>query len=303
MRKNRMAALLAACVLLGAAASMAYAAPLPNGPFDFTAKAVSVPSRGVSIPAVLTLPVAEGKLPLVVIAHGHGGSKEENGGLTSIAESLAARGIASIRMDFPGCGESAEPFIQNNLTNMMADFAAARDYAMANAPIDAASVGAFGYSMGGRIAILSSGQGYKSLGLLAPLGNDGPNGMYAFMGGSEQYAALAAKAKADGHVLFTTPFGQKQDLSAKWFDDNAAAKGLAAISSFKGRILFVTGDADTIIPASVIQETAGAAKASAGIEIVQVAGADHGYGFYGGDSRLKAQTVEAVASFFALTLR
>jgi len=48
---------------------------------------------------------------------------------------------------------------------------------------------------------------------------------------------------------------------------------------------------------------ANAAKKSAGVEIVRIAGADHGYGFYGGDPRFKAQTVEAVASFFALTLR
>lgn len=178
-----------------------------------------------------------------------------------------------------------------------------RDYAMDNASIDPESVGIFGYSMGGRLAILSCSEGYRSMGLLAPLGNDGSSGMYVFMGGPENYAALEAKAKAEGHVLFTTPYGQKQDLSSAWFGDNASAKGLSAIAGFAGPILFVTGDADTIITAEVIHETAAAAAASPNIEIVRVAGADHGYGFYGGDPRLKAQTVEAIASFFALTLR
>ena len=78
---------------------------------------------------------------------------------------------------------------------------------------------------------------------------------------------------------------------------------LAAIASFTGPVLIVTGGADTIIPAPVVAATAGAAAASSGIEIVTVAGADHGYGFYGGDPAIKAQTVEAIASFFALTLR
>ena len=89
-------------------------------------------------------------------AHGHGGTKDENGGFTAIAETLAARGIATIRMDFPGSGASTEPFIQNNLTNMIADVAAARAYAIASAPIDTKAIGIFGYSMGGRVAILSA---------------------------------------------------------------------------------------------------------------------------------------------------
>jgi dienelactone hydrolase len=272
------------------------------GPFDFTATAVTVVSRGVSVPAVLTVPEVMGKYPLVVMAHGHGGSKDENGGFTALAETLASRGVASIRMDFPGCGASVEPFTENNITNMMADVAAARAYAIANARIDGKAVGMFGYSMGGRVAILSASSGYKSLGLLAPLGNDGnddPN----FSLSPQKYAEEAAKAKADGHIVITTPYGQVQDLSAKWYTDNAATRSLSAIATFPGRILIATGDADTVIPFEIIRRVANAAKKSTGIEIVRIAGADHGYGFYGGDPRFKAQTVEAVASFFALTLR
>jgi len=82
------------------------------------------------LPAIFTVPRVAGKYPLVVMAHGHGGTKDENGGFTAIAETLAARGIATIRMDFPGSGASTEPFIQNNLTNMIADVAAARAYAI-----------------------------------------------------------------------------------------------------------------------------------------------------------------------------
>jgi dienelactone hydrolase len=272
------------------------------GPFDFTATAVTVVSRGVSVPAVLTAPKVMGKYPLVVMAHGHGGSKDENGGFTALAETLASRGVASIRMDFPGCGASVEPFTENNITNMMADVAAARAYAIANARIDSKAVGMFGYSMGGRVAILSASSGYKSLGLLAPLGNDG-NDDPSFSPSAQKYAEEAAKAKADGHIVITTPYGQVQDLSAKWYTDNAATRSLSAIATFPGRILIATGDADTVIPFEIIRRVANAAKKSTGIEIVRIAGADHGYGFYGGDPRFKAQTVEAVASFFALTLR
>jgi len=301
MNRRLKAALVAAFALFAAAGI--WAAPSAFGPYKFTAVTLLVPSRGVNVPAVFTVPEKAGSLPLVVMAHGHGGSKEENGGFTAIAEALAARGVASVRMDFPGCGASSEPFTANTVSNMLADMEAARAYVTARAPIDLANIGVFGYSMGGRLAVLSAAKGYRSLGLLAPVGTDGPDAMYVFMGGKDAYAGLSAKAKAEGHVLFTTPFGQVQDLSAAWFIDNEAAKGLAAVSSFTGPILFVTGDADTIIPYSVIEATASAAKASSGIEIVGVAGADHGYGFYGGDPAIKPQVVESIASFFALTLR
>lgn len=295
--RRALIALLVLFAVAGASAAPAF------GPYAFTAVNLLVPSRGVNVPAVFTVPEKAGSLPLVVMAHGHGGSKDENGGFTAIAEALAARGVASVRMDFPGCGASSEPFTANTVTNMLADMEAARVYVTARAPIDVANTGVFGYSMGGRLAVLSASKGYRSLGFLAPVGTDGADAMYTFMGGKDAYAALSTKAKAEGHVLFTTPYGQVQDLSAKWFIDNEAAKGLAAVSTFTGPILFVTGDADTIIPFPVIAATASAAAASSGIEVVTVAGADHGYGFYGGNPAIKPQVVEAIASFFALTLR
>jgi dienelactone hydrolase len=121
-------------------------------------------------------------------------------------------------MDFPGCGASVEPFTESNITNMMADVAAARAYAIADAAIDSKAAGMFGYSMGGRVAILSASSGYKSLGLLAPLGNDGNDDPNLSLS-PEKYAEEAAKATVEGHIVITTPYGRVQDLSAKWYTD------------------------------------------------------------------------------------
>jgi uncharacterized protein len=293
------ASALALAVCLGCAT-----APKAAAPCEFKAENVAILSRGAKVPAVLTVPAVKGKVPLVVMAHGHGGSKDEAGGFIAIAEALAKAGIASIRMDFPGCGASVEPFTQNTVTNMVADVEAARAYALANAPIDAKRIGMFGYSMGGRIAILSTAKAsYKALGLLAPVGTDGADSMYTFMGGADKYAALEAKAKAEGHVVFTTVYGQVQDLSAAWFSDNSAAKGLEAIGAYRGPVLLVHGSVDTTIAESVVKATAAAATKSASVEMVTITGADHGYGFYGGEAHLKADTVAAVSGFFAKNLR
>lgn len=305
MNRNVFSLSAAVCAAIFAAAALVSCVSEPKaaGPLQFKALEVSVPSRTVSIPAILTVPETKGPVPLVVMAHGHGGSKEEAGGFTAIAEELARKGIASIRMDFSGCGKSAEPFTANNVTNMLADVDSATMFAMDSASIDPARIGAFGYSMGGRIAILSTERAsYKSLALLAPVATDGSSSMYTFMGGEAAYKALAEKAAADGHVVFTTMFGQVQDLGKKWFTDNEAAKCIRAIGGFKGPVLYVHGSADTIIAESVIDESAAAAKASSGVREVTIQGADHGYGFYGGEARLKTETVGAIVSFFEETL-
>ena len=88
-------------------------------------------SRGVQVPATLVTPDGVDAFPVVVLAHGHGGNREENVGFAAVADALAAQGIGSIRMDFPGCGESTESFQNNVLSNMKADVLAAVDYAKA----------------------------------------------------------------------------------------------------------------------------------------------------------------------------
>jgi len=300
---SRMTTLIVAVALVVASVACV-SSPKAASSFQIEAKAVMVASRGISVPAILTVPVGGKNVPLVVMAHGHGGSKEEAGGFTSIAEDLGKLGIASIRMDFPGCGASTEPFTANNLTNMLADIEAARLFALANASIDAKRIGMFGYSMGGRLAIMSTVKtAYASLGLLAPVATDGPASMYTFMGGKPAYDAMAAKAAAEGHVIFTTPYGQVQDLGKQWFDDNKSAVCLEPVMVYAGPILYVHGSADTVIAESVVNASAAAANNSSGVEMVTIAGADHGYGFYGGDPRIKIDTVSAITSFFSKTLR
>jgi len=76
-----------------------------------------IASRNVQIPVTLTVPTdTSSAMPLVVMLHGHGGTRDEAGGFTQIAEELADAGIASVRMDFAGCGESSESFRNNRLS-------------------------------------------------------------------------------------------------------------------------------------------------------------------------------------------
>ena len=175
-----------------------------------------IESRGVQIPVTFVLPAASdgSSVPLVVMAHGHGGSREEAGGFTRVASELANLGIASIRMDFPGCGESSEPFTANTLNNMLDDIRASRDFAVNHPRIDGERVGILGFSMGGRLAILASVETpYRVMTLWNAAASDGAGNMVKFLGGPDAYTRLRMVAMRDGAADFTTPWGDQQRLS------------------------------------------------------------------------------------------
>lgn len=270
----------------------------------YTSKDVKIVNGKRIVPATVVTPVGNGPFPAVVINHGHGGNRNENGGLTGIAEELANKGIMSIRMDFPGCGESTEPFTENYLSNMISDSNACLDYILKNCNADKNNLGIMGYSMGGRVALTIAGQAnnpYKAVGLLAPSADPSAEESFNFFGGEEKVNALYKEASGTkGYADFTTIYGQKQQLSRRWFDEMKASRPLDTISNFKGNILVVYGDKDTTVPNSVDKEVLDASKNAKG---VVVPNADHGYGFYSDQPDVTAAVQDSLTSFFGENLK
>lgn len=261
---------------------------------------ITLTSRGVQVPATVHLPALKAgeKAPFVVFAHGHGGSRKE-GGFLAIAQKLKEKGIASITVDFPGCGDSAEPFRENTLPNMKQDILAALRYMVSQPMIDAQRAGIFGYSMGGRLTLeLLAERAYGFLGaaLLAPAGST--RDLKDVFGGAENYENLRNIAGREGFASFTSPFGQIQELSRAWFaaldqmPENAA--DLAA-ANFTGKALVFYGEDDHIVHAPVCLRVAEAL----GAEAVNVSGDRHAYGFYGAAPEIIAAIASRTADFFA----
>ena len=256
-------------------------------------------SRGVQVPATLVTPDGVDAYPVVFLAHGHGGSREENVGFAAIADALAAQGIGSIRMDFPGCGESTESFQNNVLSNMKADVLAALDYAKTNQNVT--KVGLFGYSMGGRITLelLADGATPDAIALLAPAADTA--NLKNLFGGEEGYEALRATAEDDGYAVFTTIYGQVQELSKAWFDDldKYADVKTDAAAAWQGPALVIWGTDDEAVSPSVSAAVADTLKA----QTFDATGEGHGYGFYSEDDAVRNAVAGAVAAFFAEKLK
>src|SRR6187200_1900101 len=81
------------------------------------------------IAGTLDLPDGVAKAPVVLMLHGFGSSKDEVGGMYKReAEALAAKGIASLRIDFQGFGKSDGDTGSTTVGGQLADAESALTY-------------------------------------------------------------------------------------------------------------------------------------------------------------------------------
>lgn len=264
---------------------------------------ITVMNDDRAIPATVVIPDGAGPFAAVVMNHGHGGGRQENGGFAGIASALADRGILSIRMDFPGSGDSDVSFTEGYLSNMISDSNASLQYILDNYDVDAGRLGIFGYSMGGRIAMTiggSEGNPYRAMGLLAPSADWGQEMMVSFLGGQDAFERLYAESGGDaGYAAFVTRWGQTQDLSRRWFDEMIASRPLDLIGAYDGAMIVVYGDRDDVVRAGVNDAVVTAYPSATA---VVVPGADHGYGFYSDQPDVTTLVETTFADFFAQSL-
>ena len=136
-----------------------------------TQERVTIDGSKGKIAAVIQKPVlATGaRCPMVMLMHGFGGSKE-GPMFEIIADSLAAHGIASIRFDFNGHGESEGDFSEMTVPNEIED--AKQVYSYVSDLRYVSSVALVGHSQGGVVASMTAGEltaeGVSAVVLMAP---------------------------------------------------------------------------------------------------------------------------------------
>lgn len=303
LHKSMLSLLFGVLFLVSACGSEAPPADAPQ----FVSIDTSYESRGVLVPATIVTPAnsEDGSFPLVVMAHGHGGSRQEGGGYQLVAEAMAKRGIASIRMDFPGCGDSTESFAENNLTNMLLDLQAARSFAETEIQADADRVGLLGYSMGGRLVALLSeiDPSYRAMVAWAPAVSDGADReMETTFGSIDAYREFKQRANDEGSVVYTTIWGTDLELGPEWFRDIETSKPQAALAKFTGPLLVIYGEADQVVTPDVATSAVSAAVNSSGAVELGIPDAQHGLGFYTNRPEIASLVVESTAEFLAENL-
>jgi dipeptidyl aminopeptidase/acylaminoacyl peptidase len=210
-----------------------------------TESEVWVPAGDHRVPGTLTLPgqPSAAPLPVVLLLHGDLSSRNENGDLfTRQAAELAARGAASLRIDFAGSGDSEEADLQLDYPGMVADATASVSYLRSDPLLDPTRVAVLGLSRGGSIAATLAG---TLPGVAALVEWSG-----AVYNGYDEAPDLHDQARADGYVtLGSDPGGFR--LSLSWFDTIEQSRTLDDVAGYTGPVLAVTGSADEVVPPEV----------------------------------------------------
>ena len=218
-------------------------------------KNIEIPGTRGNIPATIQLPAKSARgeeLPLVVLCHGFTGNRQGDGHFAPLAEDLAAHGIATVRLDFAGCGDSTEPYANYTLANMAADVDSVIGYMQAT--YGTGKTALVGHSMGGRLASLYPQLGQypvTALALWSPANGTGLQGL-EFLS-IDNFAAveeLAARADAEGSVA-----AWGVELSAAYIDGmrdsdpnaDLQESGLPVLLTYSGneRILSDTTQTET----------------------------------------------------------
>jgi len=114
---------------------------------------VSFASQGQAIAAVLHLPVLDTKnQPCVITSHGLFSSKDSEKYIV-LGDRFARRGMAFLRFDFRGCGESGGKISETTVSDRMEDLNMAIRFARSLPRIDP-RIGLMGSSLGGFISLI-----------------------------------------------------------------------------------------------------------------------------------------------------
>ena len=133
--------------------------------------AINFFTSGLSLEGVLALPDdPPRRCPAAAVCHPHPalGGNMDNGVVTAVCRALAWRGIASLRFNFRGVGQSGGDFTNGETEGE--DVRAALDALKHWPGIDGGRLAVAGYSFGAGVALRSAGQlkHAKCLALIAP---------------------------------------------------------------------------------------------------------------------------------------
>lgn len=199
------------------------------------------------IRGMLHLPDINGsnKYPGVILYHGFSGDRMEPGFLfVRFSRLLAEHGIASIRFDFLGSGESDGCFTDMTFSNEAEQASLIMDYFQDLDKIDEKNIILLGLSMGGALA-----------GYLAGIRSSELEGLVLWAPAGEMRYFIEKREKEIESGEIT---GDMMDISGLllgegFIEDVRSLTIMEQTAGYKGEALLVHGTGDTVVPVDVSQ--------------------------------------------------
>ncbi len=251
---------------------------------------------GKQIVGILAQPEETDKAPAILMCHGFASHKNEVGDMYKrLAEKLAHEGIASLRIDFPGWGESGGEMADSSIETRVNAAAEAYKYLSNLDSVDTARMGILGFSMGGATAIISAGENpswYKSMVTWSSAGNLGKNFMSSL--GKERFDEAMEKG------IITIDLGWREvTLKKGFFEKLSKYDVMKNLEKYPGAFLCIAGTED--FSAAHIPEFTSRAKGRP-TEGVLLSGADHIFGVLGEDQTTAENVMDKTLAWFKQTL-
>ncbi|MEX2112827.1 MAG: alpha/beta fold hydrolase [Pirellulales bacterium] len=226
----------------------------PTKPYPYEEREVTVENAagGVKLAGTLTLPKAAGAVPAVVLLTGSGAQDRDESILGHkpflvLADYLTRRGIAVLRLDDRGVGESTGSTSNSTTTDLAGDALAAVAYLKTVQQINPRRIGLVGHSDGGIVAPLAASRS-SDVAFIVMLAGTGVPGEQIVL---RQGAIIARAQKADEKLIASA-----QELQKKLF---AVAKRDANLEEAKQEIIELMRESDSY-------KSAATAEAKAAVE-------------------------------------
>lgn len=204
--------------------------------------------------AAITLPEQTKSKPVpgVLFCHGFTGNRIETRRLfVLLSRQLAQAGIASLRFDYRGSGESSGNFEDFAVLEYIADAMEALQWLQKNAKIDRKRIGVLGFSLGGCVASYLAGkvpEALKVLVLWAPVAS-----------GKAVFEHIYHKRLTQHHYTLESrkPFIIDLEgfpVSSKFLRNLVRLKPVNQLKQVNCAVLICQGSADDIVPVSQAEE-------------------------------------------------
>ena len=254
--------------------------------------AVEFESDGQTIRGMFHSPDgADRPVPGVLLCHGFTGTKcEPHWIFVKTSRRLAEAGIASLRFDFRGSGESDGEFADMTVLTEVSDAGSALSYLAARDEVNGARLGILGLSMGG----------FVTASLLA---NDSRPSSAVLWSAVCDFAGLLPAIMAQSRPTVATDAGHL-DMNGYLINPGfmaaiAACDPVGGVKAFAGPLLIVHGDADETVPldhARMYHEAAEARGAPTTLRVVK--DGTHTFDSYS----TEAEVISATVGHFGATL-
>jgi hypothetical protein len=243
---------------------------------------------GQTVVGTLTLPETTEPAPVVLMLFGFLGHRgewpiagTEEGPYARAARLWADRGIASLRVDYRGSGESQGSFADATVSSEAADGLGAIRFIEADARLDGDRLAVLGWSLGGPVASLVA-KASQPEALVLWNGVNDPVATFSGLFGEAVMAAELQGAPLD----VTMPWGQPIQLGRPMLAELRALDPATELAFYAGPLLLAQGSNDVLVSADGVPRLA---AAHPGEEVLWTAEMDHVFNIEAG-----AETVDAL---------